>query len=86
MKLLNQLLQLNEDEEIEYHRYNVVLKTDVDGFILSLDTNVNAASKPHAIQLVRRALERSSESFLGVLKQKWSIRSVMPLRKVKNNK
>lgn len=70
---------LNEARLTEY-RYNIVLRTKVGGFKLYLETNVTAISKNDAIQTVRGYLDRARDEFGGVLKQKWSVQTVTPIR------
>ena len=80
MALLKEIAAGLNEEEIQEYRYNVVLRTKVGGFKLYLETNVNAVSKNDAIQTVSRILEKSREDFLGVMKEKWMVKTITPIK------
>ena len=71
--------EVTESRLIE-HRYNVVLKTKVGGFKLYLETNITAVSKNDAIQTVRSHLDQLRAKLEDVLKQKWYVHTITPIK------
>ena len=80
MKLLKALNEAVNEATIQEHRYNVVLKTKVGGFKLYLQTNITAVSKNDAIQTVRGYLDKARAEFADVLKQKWQVHTLTPIK------
>ncbi len=80
MALLKDIAGTVNETKIPEYRYNVVLGTKVGGFKLYLETNVTAVSKNDAIQMVRGLLEKARASFKGVMKQKWALQTITPIK------
>ena len=80
MALLKEIAGGLNETKLQEYRYNVVVRTKVGGFKLYLETNVNAVSKNDAIQTVRGLLEASQEDFKGVMKQKWAVQAITPIK------
>jgi hypothetical protein len=68
------------ESETQEFRYNVVLKTKLGGFKLYLETNINAVSKNDAVQSVSRLLDQARSKFEDVLRQKWVVQAVTPIK------
>lgn len=83
MEFIKELLSLQEEEVLVQFRYNVVLRAEAGGFGLTLDTNVTASSKEHAIQLVKRHLERRKGEINDVMTLGWKVSTVQLLKKDK---
>ena len=80
MALLKDIAGGLTETRIQEYRYNVVLKTKVGGFKLYLETNINAVSKSDAIQTVRDHLDKVRAELDDVLKQKWAVQTVTPIK------
>ena len=80
MATLREICEPVVESDVQEYRYNVVLGTKVGGFKLYLETNVTAVSKNDAIQLARGLLEKARASFKGVMKQKWGLQTITPIK------
>ena len=80
MALLKEIAGGINETTLQEYRYNVVFRTKVGGFKLYLETNVTAVSKNDAIQTVRGLLEKARREFEGVMKQKWAVQTITPIK------
>ena len=71
--------EVNESKVVEY-RYNVVLKTQLLGFKMYLETNVNGVTKADVVQKVRRHLDGMKDDFRDVLQQNWNVSTITPIK------
>ena len=80
MALLKEIAGRVTESDIQEHRFNVVLKTKVGGFKLYLETNISAVSTRDAIQTVSAHLDKARAEFSDVLRQKWAVQTVTPIK------
>lgn len=80
MATLREICEPVAESNIQEYRYNVVLKTKVGGFNLYLETNISAVSRNDAIQTVRGHLDKVRADFEGVMKQKWAVQTITPIK------
>ncbi len=80
MALLKDIcIEVTESKVVEY-RYNVILKSQLLGFKMYLETNVNGVSKADVVQKVRRHLNEMKEEFHDVLQHQWNVATVTPIK------
>ena len=70
---------VNESHVMEY-RYNVILKSELGGFKLFMETNINGISKADVVQKVRHHLDKMREQYGDVLTQKWTVHTITPIK------
>ncbi len=80
MTTLREISESVAESDVQEFRYNVVLKTKVGGLNLYLETNISAVSKRDAIQTVRGYLDKARAEFSDVLRQKWAVQTVTPIK------
>ena len=80
MATLREICEPVVESDVQEYRYNVVLKTKVGGLELYLETNISAVSKRDAIQIVRGHLDKVRTQFEDVLRQKWAVQTVTPIK------
>jgi len=71
--------EVTESKVVEY-RYNVILKSELLNFKMYLETNVTGVSQADAVQKVRHHLNEMKAEFHDVLRHKWNISTVTPIK------